>query len=227
MVTGIRAYGFDLDGTLFDHRGAASQAVDIFLGDLGVASSDAHRALWFSAEESEFEQWRAGRISFQEQRRRRLRIVLPAVGVAVPDLDHDLDALFENYLRAYRKSWRAFPDAAVVLATLRERGFRIGILSNGNEEQQIDKLRAIGLYELVDVVCTSGAIGAQKPDPRAFEALAHLLGVAPAECFFVGDHPDHDVAGARAAGMSAALISRYGEGAHGLASVIPGDAAPD
>jgi len=218
-VTGIRAFGFDLDGTLFDHRGSASRAVDALLRGLGVESSQAARALWFAAEDSQFEEWRAGRISFQEQRRRRLRMVLPAVRLAVPDADDDLDALFEDYLRAYRAAWRAFPDAVAVLATLRAHGFRIGVLTNGSEQQQVDKLRVTGLYDLIDVVCTSEAIGVNKPDPRAFEALAERLGVAPSECFFVGDHPDQDVAGARAAGMSAALIDRKRETA--LASVLP------
>lgn len=218
-MTGIRAVGLDLDGTLFDHRGSASQAVDAFLRGLGVEPTDEARALWFAAEDAQFEEWRAGRVSFQEQRRRRLQIVLPTVGISVPDGDCDLDALFEDYLRAYRKAWRAFPDAADVLATLRTQGLRIGVLTNGSEEQQVDKLRAIGLYDLLDVVCTSEAIGVQKPDPRAFEALAERLGVAPSECFFVGDHPDQDVAGALAAGMPAALIYRERENA--LASALP------
>jgi putative hydrolase of the HAD superfamily len=191
------------------------------LRDLGVEPSDATRALWFAAEDSQFEEWRASRIGFQEHRRRRLRMVLPEVGVPVPGDDDALDDLFENFLRAYRVAWRAFPDAAPVLTSLRAQGFRIGVLTNGREQQQVAKLRAIGLYDLIDAVCTSEAIGVHKPDPRAFEAITDRLGVAPSECFFVGDHPEHDVAGARAAGMAAALIDRYREGADSLASVLP------
>ncbi|NYI41703.1 HAD family hydrolase [Demequina lutea] len=219
-MTDIRAFGFDLDGTLLDHRGAASQAADALLRGLGVEPSDATRALWFAADEAQFEAWRAGRIGFQDDRRRRLQMVLPEVGVPVPG-DDALDALFEIFLRAYRDAWRAFPDAAPVLTSLRMQGFRIGVLTNGGEEQQVAKLRTVGLYDLVDTVCTSEAIGVHKPDARAFEALASRLGVAPSQCFFVGDNPDHDVAGARAAGMPAALIDRYREGAEGLASVLP------
>lgn len=212
--------GFDLDGTLFDHRGSATDAVDAFLRLIGALPSDDARRLWFSAEDAEFERWRTGQISFQEQRRRRLRTVLPALGVAIEDSPVFLDEMFNGYLREYQAAWRAFPDAVDVLTSLRNQGFRLGILTNGNEEQQLEKLRAIGLHESVDVVCVSEAIGVQKPDPRAFKTLAQRLGVAPAECLFVGDNPQQDIAGAIAAGMSAKLVERYRESADGLASVL-------
>ncbi|WP_372430760.1 HAD hydrolase-like protein [Lacisediminihabitans changchengi] len=44
---------------------------------------------------------------------------------------------------------------------------------------------------------------------RAFETLARGLGRATGEVVFVGDHPSHDIAGARAAGMRAGLVERY------------------
>jgi putative hydrolase of the HAD superfamily len=111
MVTEIRAVGFDLDGTLFDHLGSAADGVDAFFRFLGVEPSKAARAVWFQAEESGYEKWRTGLVSFQEQRRYRLQIVLPAIGAAVPDRVEDLDGLFEEYLRSYQAAWRAFPDA--------------------------------------------------------------------------------------------------------------------
>ena len=208
-MNGVKAIGFDLDGTLFDHRGSAATAVDEFLLVLGIAPSDHARRMWFTAEEAEFERWRAGNIGFQEQRRNRLRRVLPGLGLSAPEHPAELDQMFENYLRAYRGAWTAFPDSASVLASLRQRGLRLGILTNGNHEQQLEKIDAIGLLDLVDVVCTSELIGFQKPDPRAFQTLAARLGADPADCLFIGDNPEHDIAGARSVGMEAVLIDRY------------------
>ncbi|WP_191621870.1 HAD family hydrolase [Microbacterium caowuchunii] len=219
-MTEIRAVGFDLDGTLFDHRGAASTAVDAFLSSLGAHPSAAARELWFAAEEAEFERWRSGLITFQEQRRRRLLAVLPQLGVAIDEAPHRLDLLFVDYLSAYRAAWQAFPDVLDVLASLRSKGVRLGILTNGSAEQQWDKLQATGIHESVDVICISEEIGAQKPSREAFETLAQRLEVAPAECLFIGDDPRHDLAGARAAGMHAALIERYREGSGGLAGIV-------
>lgn len=220
MVSRVRAVGFDLDGTLFDHRRSAQDAVDVFLTTLGVESSSYAHTQWFAAEEAQFERWRSGRISFQEQRRERLRTVLPQLGMQAPTEEGELDELFGRYLDAYRGEWRPFADSADVLADLRSQGLKIGLLTNGTQEQQLDKLRSIGLLDAFDVVCTSERIGASKPDPNAFLTLADELGVAASGCLFVGDNPNHDIAGAAAAGMHALLVDRYGEHAHGIASAI-------
>lgn len=202
----LRAVGFDLDGTLFDHRGAATTGAVRFLESLGVAASASVIARWFAAETEQFERWRAGQISFPEQRRERLRAVLPALGVPIPADDGGLDELFDAYRHHYEGSWRAYPDSLPLLRTLRAQGYRIGVLTNGTETQQVDKLRRTGLLDAVDVVCTSERIGVQKPDRRAFEVLSDELGVEPGGCLFVGDSVAHDVEAARAAGMHGLLI---------------------
>ena len=203
------AVGFDLDGTLFDHHGSARSAAVYFLASLGVVASDSTLASWFAAEEQHFERWRSGEISFSEQRRQRLRSVLPALGVDVPASDVDVDELFGVYLRAYESSWRAFPEALPLLRSLRASGHRIGLLTNGTEAQQLAKLRRTGLLIEFNVVCTSERIGFSKPDVRAFSVLASELGVEPGACLFVGDDPKKDTDGARAAGMQTLLIDDH------------------
>ena len=219
-MTTIRAVGFDLDGTLFDHVGAATVGVNAFLGRLGVSPTDAIRSLWFLAEEECHALWKAGRITFQEQRRLRLQTFLPAIGVEVPETSDALDHLFEQYLREYTVAWRPFPDAADVLASIRHSGIRVGVLTNGSQRQQVEKLKAIGLFNLVDVVCTAEGIGVWKPDSQSFAILAEQLGVSACECLFVGDHPDQDIAGALAAGMQALIVDHYREGSEGLSAAL-------
>ncbi|MGO1183887.1 MAG: HAD family hydrolase [Micrococcaceae bacterium] len=218
----LRAVGFDLDGTLFDHRGAAEVAVNNFVDGLGVEPSEKTRRTWLSVENEQFERWRAGQFSFKEQRRERLRQVLPALGLDAPHEPSDLDDLFDVYLRAYREAWRPFADSVSLVRDLRFRGYRVGILTNGTEEQQTDKLNMIGLDEHIDVVCTSERIGVQKPQPQAFSILASELGVATDECLFVGDSAEQDVSGAMASGMNALLIDRYGAHVDGIASTLMG-----
>jgi putative hydrolase of the HAD superfamily len=205
---GYQAVGFDLDGTLLDHSGASAAAIDAFTTWLGAPTSEQTRSLWAAAEDEQFEQWRAGRITFQEQRRRRLRSFLPAIQVDVPLEGEELDALFAQYLLSYRAAWRPFPDAVELLVTLHRQQIPIGVLSNGNHKQQLDKLASIGLDHYIGVVCTPERIGFAKPDPRAFHALANALGVEPAGLVFLGDNPEHDIAGARAAGLRAGLVER-------------------
>lgn len=216
----LRAVGFDLDGTLFDHKGSAEAGVEAFFLSLGVTPSPEARQEWLTAENKHFERWRTGQISFQEQRRERLRTVLPLLGINPPTAVSQLDELFEVYLRAYRHRWRAFPDSRELLTGLRASGYRVGLLSNGSEEQQLDKLRRTGLADALDVVCTSEGIGVQKPDARAFNALADGLGVHVSECMFVGDNAAHDVAGARTAGMCGLLVNRYEVHSGGITEAV-------
>jgi putative hydrolase of the HAD superfamily len=201
------AFGFDLDDTLFDHRGAAERGAAAFFAAQGIVFTPELEGLWFEAEKRWFDAWRTGEVAFAEQRRARLRDVLPAAGLATPADDAGLDGLFEEYRSLYRAEWRAHAGAVELLEELRASGARIGILTNGDDTQQHDKLERTGLLPLVDVVCASGATGLFKPQLAAFEHLAAQLGVARADVLFVGDDPELDVAGARAAGMRAALVA--------------------
>lgn len=76
----LRAVCFDLDGTLFDHRGSARAGATHFLESLKVAAAESALDSWFAAEDEQFERWRSGQISFQEQRRERLRTAQPSLG---------------------------------------------------------------------------------------------------------------------------------------------------
>lgn len=214
------AIGFDLDGTLFDHRGSAAEAVLEFTADLGYEPTPDRTAAWFDFEAEHFESWRAGAVTFTEQRRLRLRDYLRLLGARGLTEDGDLDRLFESYLTRYRRAWRAFPGVTSVLRQLRDQGMRIDVLTNGNHEQQIDKLRVTGLASLVDVVCTSEDIGVAKPDPRAFEILASRLGCTPSEMLFIGDDLTLDVTAARAAGVAAAQVRRDRDGPTALGEAV-------
>ena len=60
----------------------------------------------------------------------------------------------------------------------------------------------------VDVLTTSGSLGAEKPSVEFFHLLAGLVGVGPAEAVYVGDRLDNDVLPAKEAGMKAIFIRR-------------------
>ncbi len=96
--------------------------------------------------------------------------------------------------------------APETLAELRRRGLQLGIVSNGDEAQLAGWVALGGLRDAVDFVLSSEAAGSCKPDAGIFRAALRLAGCEPAEALFVGDTPDHDVAGARAAGLRPVLL---------------------
>jgi putative hydrolase of the HAD superfamily len=206
----MKAVVFDLDNTLFDHTTSATNAVLGWVPELGGTPSDELVAQWFVIEDHNFGQFLAGEVTFQEQRRGRLRDFLPLVGHSVPAADKELDQIFTGFLDRYRASWAAFPDARPALEVARSNGWRVGVLTNGSTTQQNAKLVAIGLADLIDVVCTSESLGAAKPDREAYLQTCHALGAEPADTMMIGDDLELDVLAARQAGLTAHHLDRAG-----------------
>jgi putative hydrolase of the HAD superfamily len=73
-----------------------------------------------------------------------------------------------------------------------------------------ERLAETGLAGLVDGAVASAELGAAKPDPAIFRAALERLGATAGEAMHVGDSMEHDVAGARAAGLDAVLVARDG-----------------
>ena len=164
-------------------------------------------AQWLRLEREHFAAFTTGAITFEEQRRRRLRAFLPLV-TGADVVEEDLDDLFAEYATFYESHWVAFDDARAVLDDLAAAGYVLGVLTNGQRAQQLAKLARVGLLDRFAVVVASSELPAGKPDPRAFTALCQRLGTAPGSVMFVGDDPVTDVAGARGAGLQAVLLDR-------------------
>jgi putative hydrolase of the HAD superfamily len=107
--------------------------------------------------------------------------------------------------------FRAYPDAAPALASLRERGLTLVCVSNW-DVSLAGVLERCGLGNALDGVVTSAGVGARKPDPAIFAAALELAGCEPAEALHIGDTPGEDIEGALAAGIPALLIDRRGGG---------------
>jgi putative hydrolase of the HAD superfamily len=97
-------------------------------------------------------------------------------------------------------------DLHDALRSIRALGIRLGVVSNGRGDMQREKLEVLGVHDALDCVVISGELGVRKPDPRIFRHVLRAMNIAPEACWFVGDHPVHDVAGARGAGMTAAWV---------------------
>jgi putative hydrolase of the HAD superfamily len=208
----IQAVLFDLDNTLFDHRASVRAGLHGFLQHLQAAPSLELERSWFEIEQLNYDRFLAKEISFQEQRRERLRQFLPLAGMVSPRTDRQLDELFAAYLQNYEQSWTAFPDAASTLHRLRAGGVPVGVVTNGNHDQQTSKIKRIGLGSLLDRVFSSELTGHAKPHPEAFLAPCKSMSVSPAETLYVGDNYVTDVAGARSAGLRAIHLDRDGAG---------------
>jgi putative hydrolase of the HAD superfamily len=67
-------------------------------------------------------------------------------------------------------------------------------------------LEAAGVADRLELILDSSEVGLEKPDARIFHEGARRIGVEPADCAYVGDIYEIDVAGAQGAGLQAVLI---------------------
>jgi HAD superfamily hydrolase (TIGR01549 family) len=100
-----------------------------------------------------------------------------------------------------------YEDALPTLDSLRDRGLKLGLLSNSARDMDAFVAHH-GLT--VDAVLSSRTHGKTKPHETIFLRMLELLGVAAAEAMMVGDTVDDDVEGALAVGMRAVLVDREG-----------------
>jgi HAD superfamily hydrolase (TIGR01549 family) len=114
-------------------------------------------------------------------------------------------ALDELHLN--RHLWtRLNEDAFDVINQLKNRGLRIGVISNSEDGQVENLLKAVEIVPLLDVYLDSYVVGITKPDPKIFLMAVNRLNVAPEEAVYIGDSYTQDIIGARRAGLKAILF---------------------
>ena len=100
------------------------------------------------------------------------------------------------------------PGIEPMLSALRERGIRIGLITNCfSEEAKL--IRESALFEYFDTPCLSWELGMRKPDPAIYHACLEKLNVSAENCLYVGDGGSQELEAARALGMQAVQAVWY------------------
>ena len=193
---------FDIDGTLIDHNQAEAIAVAALRHRLGVSEpGGAFLERWRTALERHYSGYLAGELSIQEQRRERLReVVEPTLS------DTAADELIAAYIDDYLLACRLYSDVEPTLARLS--AYRMGIISNGERNQQQGKLERTGIAHYFDALILSTECGMAKPAPGIFQLACVSMGVPPSQAVYVGDRQDVDAEAARRAGLLGIWLNR-------------------
>jgi 2-haloalkanoic acid dehalogenase type II len=187
---------FDCYGTLIDWNGGVAAAM------MGLwPDADRERLLvGYHAVEPLIQEGHA--LPYREVQARSLR--------AVAAMDGRRLAPAQEYVLADSlPSWPAFPEVGSVLQALRDRGWKLGILSNTDPDLLAASLRQIGTP--VDITITAAEAGSYKPARGHWDAFYHATGADPGRHIHVGASLYHDIAPARDLGISAIWINRLGE----------------
>lgn len=194
----IRQIFFDAAGTLFRLRESVGSGYARVGKAFGIrldpaAAEAAFREAWKSAgspwpsasEHPEKAWWRG--------------IVSRVVELCGQTMNEDyFEALWNHYAKA--ETWELFEETREVLRQLRDRGLRLGVISNF-DERLLSILDGHGVAGFFDPIVISSEVGARKPSPEIFASALASSECAASECLHVGDEPEADWRGAAEAGM--------------------------
>ncbi len=117
-------------------------------------------------------------------------------------LSHDwIEKAFNVFLTA-RQKVSLYDDVLPVLGQLTQ-SWTLVALTNGNAD-----IHRTGLGDYFDQQISAADVNAAKPDPAMFLRMINHYGVSPEQCLHVGDHPEHDIQGARNAGVGSVWLNR-------------------
>ena len=121
----------------------------------------------------------------------------------------NLDPLFEELwdLFARGEHWRLAEGAKDVLGELKERGYRLAVLSN-NDSRLRSVLKDLAIDSLFEKIFISSEMGIEKPEPAIFREVEKWFGEKPSSFLHVGDSYSRDFEGARQAGWNALLFGK-------------------
>jgi putative hydrolase of the HAD superfamily len=144
-----------------------------------------------------------------------------AAKLGVPTDDSTMQAYREALYSWYTRPdvMRIYTEVQEVLDTLRAQGYRLGIVSNWSWNLR-ERVAQVGLAPYFEVVWASAYAGCNKPHPCIFRQVLDQLDVPASRAFYVGDSYQHDIVGARNAGVAAALLDRNGTADHPDCPVI-------
>lgn len=197
----IRAILIDLDDTIVCETIAMQRAVNTlvfskFAHFQLISLSDVDRSLfdmWTKASVKYWKQYLAGEISFQQQRLLRVRALF---GEHVSD--KTALAIFDEYLTLYENYWAATPGCEAFM--MKTSSIPKVVVTNGNKEQAIQKLKKLHLLEHFSAILTAEEFSA-KPNVAIFNAALEKLNCVPQEALMIGDDERTDIAPARRLGI--------------------------
>jgi putative hydrolase of the HAD superfamily len=195
----VRAVIFDWGGTLTPWHSVDLRAL---WADACAPHFPAGRIAQVAAalHEAEAELWRQAGTA---HRSATIDLVFARAGVGMPD------GFLPGFLDLWAPHTYTDPDALPLLRALRERGIRIGVLSNTMWPRSAheDVFARDEVLSLIDGAVYTSEIPWTKPHPEAFRAAMAAVGESePQACVFVGDRPFDDIYGAKQLGMRAVLL---------------------
>ncbi|MFN7930528.1 MAG: HAD-IA family hydrolase [Blastocatellia bacterium] len=222
-TTKIKMIFFDAAGTLFHVRGSVGEIYARFAARYGQQVAPEFLQHAFATHFPQQPPMAFGQGLSEAERERRekqwWRVLVQSVFAGAgefPQFEEYFVEIFDFFRTA--AAWEVAADAHAALATLRQRGLRLGVISNF-DARLYDVLRALELWPYFDSVHISTAVGVAKPDAAIFAAALRANQLVAAQAVHVGDSWREDVQGAQAAGLHPVWLNTSATPAAGIKQI--------
>jgi len=197
---------FDFGGTLFSYRrvgGGTGRLIGDAAARLGISTDPLQMGMAYR------DASRDAYLALQD-RPYYLHRELFAVGLGAKPAVEWVDWLIDAQRQIVTESFELRADCVATLARLRAAGRHVAVVSNIDDDYLDPMIARAGLGELLDDWTSSEEASSCKPHQAIYRFACAKAGCAPEQVLFVGDSPEQDIAGARAVGMTTALLREPG-----------------
>lgn len=125
------------------------------------------------------------------------------------DLAPSIETLTEFWFEEFGLCAVPMAGAAHILEQLKQRDFRLAVISNGGHATRLKILEGLGFSDYFDQVFSSESVGIAKPNPEIFLHSCNQIQCSPQQSLYIGDHPVNDYQGASQAGLKALLLKGF------------------
>lgn len=216
----IKYVFFDLDETLIDIKYAQNMAIVSLYKKFGFDKEtdvNSFAKVWDDLTEFHYADYTQKRISYEEQRKRRVVDLFDTFDIEMPLLPLEV---YDVYLKFFEKNWICFEDVEITLKMLKSKGYKLGIISNGDYSQQVQKLKTTKIFDYFDYIETSSEFDVSKPNTKLYEKVFEKNNISPEEVFYVGDSYNNDYFPCTKLKIKSVLLSREGLRDYDLAKQI-------
>jgi putative hydrolase of the HAD superfamily len=138
-----------------------------------------------------------------------LTATLEEMGAPPPSPDVAAQAL-AAYYRYSESLWQPVPGLHPTLQALAAQGYRLALLSNAGDAENVRRLiAAADLERYFDPIVISAAVGIRKPNPAIFKIVLDAWSLPASECVMIGDTLGADILGAQLAGLRNVWVSNH------------------
>lgn len=201
---------FDLDNTLWDFKANSkktlSDLIHQYVPEL-VPRFNEFLTIYHEINDHLWTLYRDGNLAKEVLRVKRFSDTFEKLGISHESF---CEKFADEYITQSPYKTILFPFSLEILDYLKNKNYRLFLLTNGFKEVQVVKIKESGLQPYFEKMITSEEAGYQKPHRKIFEYAIKTVNAKKDESLMIGDDLENDILGAQRFGMDTVFFNPEG-----------------